>query len=235
MPWFASDDDRYTWRAIAEWGETARSEVEDIDLNRDEPHRKVFPQSREGNGEPKDFEYYTQRICSWMARKFPAIDPTAILDVYAAVNVWHTDWNAERIPPQNELDSTLSRAKFLITAAMNEIESRLLSSPPAKNSSKRTSGEQPDGPGEGERVFFWRGRAYSLAKKSWELVREVWNSEMVPFDQIGAAVWGDECTPAGTIKSQVARLNNALADFGIPISWECTGEHICRSNVPVAN
>src|SRR5262245_2210117 len=130
MPWFATERDRRISRDCELWLEIARSVVDDIGGWRDCHDAKKFPKSLFGNGEPCGFLSLTSSLVAQVAMKFPNLSPTPFQKIYYACNAWHTDWNDDRIPPQNELDSTLVQATILLYAIWEEIESRLRDTPP---------------------------------------------------------------------------------------------------------
>lgn len=117
---------------IADWIEVVRSEVEDIRGWRDaEPsdrlHQFWTPLRAQNRGVhqstmPGRLFGWTVSLRAWIRELSPKDDTECIQDVYQAVFAWHNDHNAEQLPPQNELDSTLERAVSLVLMLRAQLE-----------------------------------------------------------------------------------------------------------------
>lgn len=117
---------------IADWIEAATSEVEDIRGWRDaEPsdrlHQFWTPLRAQNRGVhqstmPGRLFSWTVSLRAWIRELSPKDDTECIQDVYQAVFAWHDDHNAERLPPQNELDSALERAVSLLLVLRAQLE-----------------------------------------------------------------------------------------------------------------
>jgi hypothetical protein len=156
MPWFANDDDKYASLNADYWWEIAEIEVDDIGGWRDHHTEKRFPRSSSGNGEPEWFRHYTCETVSWIARKLPSLNPSPIQTIYAAVNAWHTDWNADRIPPQNELEGILRQAQIILSALRDDVRSRVTDKRPGEITETPKLERRPRGrPNKADRDDDW--------------------------------------------------------------------------------
>ena len=117
-------EDHLVVSTLVEWKIIAAGQIEDIGAWRDNCAQKIFRQSPFDNGEPNAFWTFTAAIVGWVARKFPSLNPSPVQEIYAAINAWHTDRNADRIPPQNELEGILAQAMIVASAIHDEIYSR---------------------------------------------------------------------------------------------------------------
>lgn len=92
--------------------------------------------------------------------------------------------------------------------------------------------DEGDGPREGEpTIFRWHGTPYILTRREWKLACALWSADggKMDFAQIGHEVWDNDFTKRTTIRVQLTRLNKRLANFGIPVSWTVSGEHVHRT------
>jgi len=156
MPWFANQEDDLTQRLCERWIETARDEVDDIGGWRDPPVEDICGFADEDNEalayrdwpkSPDRFFSDTSYLVGWIARRFPKVDPTPLLEVHGAVSAWHEDRTAERIPEQRVLFATLERAVLAIHVVQQDIESRMLREEPTgkrKEKNNRGGGRKPD-------------------------------------------------------------------------------------------
>ena len=72
----------------------------------------------------------------------------------------------------------------------------------------------------------WPKGQFSISGKNWHLLRCLWGQRKVSFSEVDEKVWGDDTTSTSTIRSQVHRLNDYLADKKSALCWECDKEHV---------
>jgi hypothetical protein len=79
---------------------------------------------------------------------------------------------------------------------------------------------EPDGP-EAPNYLWLGGTRHELevTPKAFELLGYVWDKETVLVSDIAKNVFGDRAKPYSSIKNTVKRLNDAILDCGLPISW----------------
>lgn len=90
----------------------------------------------------------------------------------------------------------------------------------------RTRKDGPDPEKAG--VFNWQNTLHTIPKSCWELVCCIWGNEPISLFDVGRVVWGNEDTKPATIRSAVSRLNTAMLDNEIPLSWGVKREQIYR-------
>ena len=72
----------------------------------------------------------------------------------------------------------------------------------------------------------WPKGQFSISGKNWHLLRCLWGQRKVSFSEVDEKVWGDDTTSTSTIRSQVHRLNDYLADKKSALCWECDKKHV---------
>lgn len=127
MPHFASNEDRSLQSTIEEWKLTARSELDDIEGWRDavyERSKHLGDSSRYWWDEPNGFYSETTYLVGVIVSRYPKLDPAPLQKFYAAVQAWHADNNASRIPAQSELNAIADQAVMALNAIEITIQSR---------------------------------------------------------------------------------------------------------------
>ena len=128
MPHFASNEDRSLQSTIEEWKLTARSELDDIEAWRDavdERSKHLGDSSRYWWDEPNGFYAQTTYLVGVIVSCYPKLDPAPLRAFYAAVQAWHVDHNATRVPAQNELNTIADQAVLALNAIERTIQSRI--------------------------------------------------------------------------------------------------------------
>lgn len=120
-----SADDLLTLKTICRWKETAQSEIDDIEGWRgatdERPSHTVDP-SRGWRPMPNGFYGDTADLSGIITARYPKLDPTPLHEFYSAVEAWHADLNAARIPPQAVLFTTLEKAMLVLNSVELSIE-----------------------------------------------------------------------------------------------------------------
>jgi hypothetical protein len=79
----------------------------------------------------------------------------------------------------------------------------------------------PDGP-EPPRHLRWNGVHRRLAPRHYQILTCLWGRDSVPVEELVDHVWdreGEEEIKEGTIRSALAKLNNKLAEIGVPFHY----------------
>ncbi|MBC8870705.1 MAG: hypothetical protein H8E44_14880 [Planctomycetes bacterium] len=72
----------------------------------------------------------------------------------------------------------------------------------------------------------WPDGQFSITGRNWQLLRCLRGRRSTSYADVGETVWEDDSTKASTIRPQVHRLNDFLADKNLDLSWECEKEHV---------
>ena len=96
-------------------------------------------------------------------------------------------------------------------------------------------GDLEDGPSETSQQFRWKGKAYLVSKRNWQLLRVLWQQNRgVSYFTLAKEVWGEE-KPTGTLTGQISRLTTELANLGLPITVKTRSERAYLDIEPSAN
>lgn len=123
-------------------------------------------------------------------------------------------------------DCDLTKLQRMTLSEVTDRLSRFTQLRAAAESKSRKNEARQYGPCDESRMFSWAGKRHQITRKSWEFLRAVWGNPRVSFADVGEAVWGDDHTPANTIRSRVSRVMNELYELGIDLEFQCDGEHV---------
>jgi hypothetical protein len=78
----------------------------------------------------------------------------------------------------------------------------------------------------------WPKGQFSITGRNWHLLRCLWGRRTVSFTDVGEEVWDDSFTNASTIRAQVHRLSDFLAERELDLIWDCVKEHVVLVTAP---
>jgi len=123
MPSFATAADKATTRAIEEWRDIVRDEVEDIREWRGNPGEKGW--HNPWNPPPPSLRLNTSHVVSVLANDYPSLDPKPVMDMVRTIELWHEDRSADRLHPQTEIDAKADTALTILEAVYAGIFKRV--------------------------------------------------------------------------------------------------------------
>src|SRR4051794_30457209 len=101
MPWIDPKDET-PQRAIERWKIDAIDAVDDIGNWRSNPTERNWHDKWR---ELRNFSPNTSYLCAWLRTQHPSLDPKPLEQICLAVRAWHEDHDADRVPPQAELEA----------------------------------------------------------------------------------------------------------------------------------
>lgn len=128
----ATRDELSTLKLLGEWKQFARDEVDTIGGWREcdtkrlmEDHHKIWSRQRSVDGLPWHFNSQTVWLVGYIVEQYPKLDPAPINAVCDAVMTWYKDRDAQRIPEQRVLETTLENALRVVCTAQFVVDKRI--------------------------------------------------------------------------------------------------------------
>lgn len=137
MPWIR-EKDRLLARCLDEWYIVAFDEINDILGWRGASDRfwSQHPDKKLSNQLSPD----TTLILSELSRRFPKLDGSSFLEIWRAIETWHTDKSDSRIPDNKTLERWLDEATMVANILGDDLTSKATRS----DASKSNPAESPD-------------------------------------------------------------------------------------------